>query len=176
MHGLLESRCVVRPLPELDGVYEVVDGPVHLGRVCNGRGVTYTGTPSLNAAASTNAFGTFTTTGSNLGLTSGAVLGTGNLNEIPGVSSYFWSGPGTGKNGGGKEKDIAQLDFQFQPDTGVTKVVFQIVMGSEEYNEYVGQNFSDNIRILLTGGAYSNANFAVVPGTSTGIEWNSASP
>ena len=133
-------------------------------------GVTYTGTPSLNAAASTNAFGTFTTTGSNLGLTSGAVLGTGNLNEIPGVSSYFWSGPGTGKNGGGKEKDIAQLDFQFQPDTGVTKVVFQIVMGSEEYNEYVGQNFSDNIRILLTGGAYSNANFAVVPGTSTGID------
>ena len=52
----------------------------------------------------------------------------------------------------------------------MTKVVFQIVMGSEEYNEYVGQGFSDNIRILLSGGVYSNTNVAVVPGTSTGID------
>ena len=133
-------------------------------------GVTYTGTPSLNAATTSGAFGTFTTTGSNLGLASGAVLGTGNLAQVPGVSSFFWDGAGTGVTGAGSERDVAQLNFQFRPNAGVTKVVFQIVMGSEEYNEYVGQGFSDNIRILLSGGAYSNTNFAVVPGTSTGID------
>ncbi len=133
-------------------------------------GVTYTGTPSLNVGSPTSAFGTFTTTGSNLGLTSGAVLGTGNLAQVPGVSSFFWDGAGTGVSGTGSERDIAQLNFQFQPNPGVTKIVFRIVMGSEEYNEYVGQGFSDNIRILLSGGAYSNTNFALVPGISTGID------
>lgn len=133
-------------------------------------GLTYSGSPSLNAASSTNAFGTFTTSGSNLGLSSGAVLGTGNVTQIPGTPGTFWSGPGTGITGSGSERDVAQLNFQFTPNTGVTKLVFQIVMGSEEYNEYVGQGFSDNIRILLSGGAYSNTNVAVVPGTGTGID------
>ncbi len=133
-------------------------------------GLTYGGTPTLNAATSTGAFGTFTTSGSNLGLTKGAVLGTGNVTQISGSPGTFWSGAGTGLNGAGSERDVAQLNFQFTPNTGVTRLVFQIVMGSEEYNEYVGQGFSDNIRILLSGGAYSNTNVAVVPGTGTGID------
>lgn len=133
-------------------------------------GVTYIGTPTLNAPASSNAFGTFTTSGSNLGITSGAILGTGNVSQVPGTPSTFWDGVGTNVVGTGSERDVAALSYQFSPDTGVTKVVFQIVMGSEEYNEYVGQGFSDNIRILLSGGIYSNTNVAVVPGTSTGID------
>lgn len=133
-------------------------------------GITYIGTPTLNAPVSSNAFGTFTTSGSNLGISSGAILGTGNINQVPGTPATFWDGLGTGIVGSGSERDVAALSYQFTPNTGVTKVVFQIVMGSEEYNEYVGQGFSDNIRILLSGGAYSNTNVAVVPGTSTGID------
>jgi uncharacterized repeat protein (TIGR01451 family) len=132
-------------------------------------GVTFTGTPTILGAFSSNAYGTFTTTGSNLGMTSGAVFGTGNVSQVSGSPSLFWDGAGTG-NTSGIERDRAALTFSFTPDTGVTKVAFRYVMGSEEYNEYVGQNFSDNITIHLTGGVYSYTNVAVVPGTSTGID------
>lgn len=132
-------------------------------------GVTFTGTPTILGAFSSNAYGTFTTTGSNLGMTSGAVFGTGNVSQVSGSPSFFWDGAGTG-NTSGVERDRAALTFSFTPDTGVTKVAFRYVMGSEEYNEYVGQNFSDNITIRLTGGVYSGTNVAVVPNTSTGID------
>jgi uncharacterized repeat protein (TIGR01451 family) len=132
-------------------------------------GVTFTGTPTILGAFSSNAYGTFTTTGSNLGMASGAVFGTGNVSQISGSPSFFWDGAGTG-NTSGVERDRAALTFSFTPDTGVTKVAFRYVMGSEEYNEYVGQNFSDNITIRLTGGVYSGTNVAVVPNTSTGID------
>ncbi len=132
-------------------------------------GVSYTGTPSIFGSFSSNAYGTFTTSGSNLGMTSGAIFGTGNITQISGSPSYFWDGPGTGVTSG-SELDRAALLYSFIPDTGVTKVVFRYILGSEEYNEYVGQNFSDNITIRLTGGIYSATNVATVPGTSTGID------
>ncbi len=132
-------------------------------------GVTFTGTPTILGAFSSNAYGTFTTSGSNLGMTSGAVFGTGNVSQVPGSPSFFWDGAGTG-NSSGSERDRAALTFSFTPDVGVTKVAFRYVMGSEEYNEYVGQSFSDNITIRLTGGVYSGTNVAVVPNTSTGID------
>ncbi len=133
-------------------------------------GVTYSGTPSLNAAAATGAFGTFTTTSSNLGLARGAILGTGNVTQVPGTPGTFWTGAGTGISGAGSEFDIARLTYSFRPNTGVTKVVFQFAMGSEEYNEYVGQGYSDNLLVLLSGGVYSNTNVALVPGTATGVD------
>jgi uncharacterized repeat protein (TIGR01451 family) len=132
-------------------------------------GVSFTGTPTILGAFSSNAYGTFAASGSNLGMTSGAVFGTGNVSQVSGSPSYFWDGAGTG-NTSGSEFDRAALTFSFTPDTGVTKVAFRYVMGSEEYNEYVGQNFSDNITIRISGGVYSNTNVAVVPNTSTGID------
>jgi uncharacterized repeat protein (TIGR01451 family) len=132
-------------------------------------GVTFTGAPTILGAFSSNAYGTFTTSGSNLGMTSGAIFGTGNVAQVSGSPSFFWDGAGTGITSG-NELDRAALTFSFTPDTGVTKVAFRYVMGSEEYNEYVGQNFSDNITIRLTGGVYSGTNVAVVPNTSTGID------
>jgi uncharacterized repeat protein (TIGR01451 family) len=132
-------------------------------------GVNYTGTASILGAFTSNAYGTFTTSGSNLGMTSGAVFGTGNISQVSGPPATFWDGAGTG-NTAGAEFDRATLTFSFIPQAGVTKVAFRYVMGSEEYNEYVGQNFSDNITIRLNGGTYSNTNVATVPGTSTGID------
>jgi uncharacterized repeat protein (TIGR01451 family) len=132
-------------------------------------GVTITGTPTILGSFASNAYGTFTTSGSNLGMLSGAIFGTGNVSQVPGAPATFWDGPGTGITSG-SEFDRAALTLSFIPDPGVTKVAFRYVMGSEEYNEYVGQNFSDNITIRLTGGIYANTNVAVVPGTSTGID------
>lgn len=132
-------------------------------------GVTISGTPTILGSFASNAYGTFTTSGSNLGMLSGAIFGTGNVTQVPGAPGFFWDGPGTGVTSG-SEFDRAALTLSFVPDPGVTKVAFRYVMGSEEYNEYVGQNFSDNITIRLTGGSYANTNVAVVPGTSTGID------
>ena len=74
-------------------------------------GVTYLGTPTLNAPASSNAFGTFTTSGSNLGIASGAILGTGNVSQVPGTPSTFWDGVGTNVVGTGSERDVAALSY-----------------------------------------------------------------
>jgi Domain of unknown function (DUF4347) len=132
-------------------------------------GVTLTGTPTVLGAFGSNAYGTFTSSGSNIGMSTGAIFGTGNVTQVSGAPSFFWDGAGTG-NSSGSERDRAALTFSFTPNTGITKVAFRYVMGSEEYNEYVGQNFSDNITIRLTGGIYTGTNVALVPGTSTGID------
>lgn len=132
-------------------------------------GFTIIGTPTILGSFASNAYGTFTVTGSNLGMQSGAIFGTGNIAEVPGTPATFWDGAGTGVTSG-SERDRAALTFSFSPDPGVTKVVFRYIMGSEEYNEYVGQGFSDNITIRLTGGIYSGTNVAVVPNTSIGID------
>lgn len=132
-------------------------------------GLTYSGTPTVFGSFASNAYGTFTTTGSNLGMPSGAVFGTGNVSQVSGTPGFFWDGAGTGVTSG-IELDRAALTLSFAPDTGVTKIAFRYIMGSEEYNEYVGQNFSDNITIRLTGGAYSGTNVATVPGGSVGID------
>ncbi len=46
------------------------------------------------------------------------------------------------------------------------------VFASEEYNQYVNTTFTDNFSMKLNGGAYTNFNFATIPGTATGTDIN----
>ncbi len=146
-------------------------------------GITLTGTPVLSAGASTNVSGTFTTTSSNLGISGGIVLGTGNVSQIPGnpVGAANLSGAGSGiGNGGavgaaGSEFDITTFTFSFIPNPGVNRMSLASVFVSEEYNEYVGTIYTDNFSMRINGGVYSNQNIALVPGTSLGTDINNVS-
>jgi uncharacterized repeat protein (TIGR01451 family) len=128
-------------------------------------GITIIGTPTITVTANTTFAGTFTSTGSSLGMGSGVVLGTGNVTSIPGnpVGAPNLDSAGTGSNAG-TEYDIATLTFQFTPIPGVNRLSLASVFASEEYNEYVNTNFTDNFTMVLTGGAYTNLNVATVPG------------
>ncbi len=129
-----------------------------------------TGTATLNGGVG-DYYGTFTATGSNLGLDSGLILATGDAGRVGGTPSDFLSDPGTGINAG-SEFDIASFSYEFTADVDKVAVVF--VFGSEEYDDFVLSGFNDNFEIRLTGpnpsgGVYNNENLAVVPGTTTGI-------
>lgn len=138
-------------------------------------GVTLTGTPVLSAGAATNVSGTFTTTGSTLGITSGIVLGTGNVSLVPGspIPAGNLSSAGSGiSNAAANEFDVATFTFSFIPKPGVNRMSIASVFASEEYNEYVNTAFTDNFSMTISGGAYTNFNFATVPGTSIGTDVN----
>ncbi len=146
-------------------------------------GITLTGTPTLTNGGSTNAQGTFTTTGSNLGLAGGIILGTGNVSLIPGSplpyngggGSNLMSSAGTGispATAPANEYDINTFTFSFIPKPGVNRMSIASVFASDEYNKYVNTTFTDNFSMVINGGAYANVNIATIPGTSTGTDIN----
>jgi uncharacterized repeat protein (TIGR01451 family) len=149
-------------------------------------GITLTGTPVLaNGTSGTSGTiaGTFTTTGSALGIAGGIILSTGNASLIPGtpIGSANLTAAGSGVGNGGpvgvatSEFDIVTFTFSFIPKPGVVRMSIASVFASEEYNEYVGSAYTDNFSMLLNGGAYSNTNIATIPGTATGTDINSVS-
>lgn len=136
--------------------------------------VTYTGNVS-------NSIGQFTTGGNptNLGLTSGVIISTGNVTDAPGPNS---SGSTGIDNGTGSDPDLAMLipgytindaavlSFTFIPLSDTVR--FKYVFGSDEYPEWVNSSYNDVFGFFLSGpgitGPYSNnsANIAIIPGTS----------
>jgi len=129
--------------------------------------VTYTGDN-----ASIGLFTTGTTTG-NLGISSGIVLSTGNISDMPGNATYNAS---TATSGGSDVQlaglisqtinDAAVLEFDFVSIGDTVK--FNFVFGSEEYPEYVS-SYNDVFGFFISGfkpggGMYTNQNIALVPG------------
>ncbi|MBL7957112.1 MAG: choice-of-anchor L domain-containing protein [Flavobacteriales bacterium] len=128
--------------------------------------------------------GSFTETGTNLGLPAGVVLSSGMADAAAGPATNFASNP----NGTGSDPDLFQLsnnntindravlEFDFIP-VGDT-VRFRFVFGSEEYPEFVCSGFNDAFGFFLSGpgisGAFTNGaeNLALVPGGSIPIAIN----
>ncbi len=128
--------------------------------------------------------GSFTETGTNLGLPAGVILSSGMADAAAGPATNFASNP----NGTGSDPDLFQLsnnntindravlEFDFIP-VGDT-VRFRFVFGSEEYPEFVCSGFNDAFGFFLSGpgisGAFTNGaeNLALVPGGSIPIAIN----
>jgi hypothetical protein len=71
--------------------------------------------------------------------------------------------------------DASVLEFDLIPIGSILE--FQYVFGSEEYPEFVGSSFNDVFGFFITGdnpagGAYSNENIAIIPGTSLPVAIN----
>ena len=103
---------------------------------------------SLSITGDANAFGIFTN--DPLGLSSGVVLSTGNVTDIPGpneddnnISTDF---PPSGEGG-----DFTELNLSFFADSPAGKLVFKDVFGCEEFLAYGGSQFNDSFELLLNG-------------------------
>ena len=121
--------------------------------------------------------GSFDAQNTNIAITDGVMLATGNIDVAIGPNDAGGAGLGGGNNGAGdpdltalstfNTNDAAILEFDFVP-TG-DSLIFNYIFGSEEYNEYVCGTVNDAFGFFLSGpgitGPYSlNAiNLAVIP-------------
>jgi hypothetical protein len=103
----------------------------------------------------------------NYGLTrNGIILSSGtaqNYGTGPNTSSSFSTDFGVGASpaqealldpitgGGFNHFDVTQLDIQFTADAGVNTVGFDVVFGSDEWEEFVGSQFIDGFGLYLNG-------------------------
>ncbi len=130
--------------------------------------------------------GTFDGSASNVGLASGVLMGTGDINVAPGPNIGGGSGMGGGNFGFGdpdlellsgvSSNDAAILEFDFIPTGDSLK--FRYVFSSEEYDEYVCGSVNDAFGFFLSGpgisGPYQNnaINLALIPGTAVPVSIN----
>ncbi len=151
-----------------------------------GNGVTAS---NVTFSGNANQIGYFDGTNSNIGLASGIVMSTGNVNNIPNASpDTDFGGPGDAQilsvaqlnnSAISSTNDAAVLEFDFAV-TGDT-VKFEFVFASDEYPTYINSIYNDAFAFFLSGpgitGPYpSPANFpggavnvALVPGTTDPI-------
>ncbi|MCI5057019.1 MAG: choice-of-anchor L domain-containing protein [Flavobacteriales bacterium] len=136
--------------------------------------------------------GFFDQNNSNIPLSSGIIMTTGNIGLAPGSPGNFQPNAGldlaSGAGdpdlqslvGGASTNDAIILEFDFVPLGD--SVSFNYVFASEEYPEWVCSNFNDVFGFFISGpginGSFSNgaANIALIPGTSTPVAINSVNP
>lgn len=165
----------------IDNTVNATDG---VQSVLLGNGVTASG---ISFAGASEQIGSFTCTGCNLGIGTGLLMGSGNVDGAPGPNSsgsnsltpssgWGASDPDLALLSGFGLNDAAVLQFDFIP-TG-DSLVFQYVFGSDEYPEYSNSGFNDAFGFFLSGpgisGPYSNGaqNIALIPGTSLPVTIN----
>jgi hypothetical protein len=90
------------------------------------------------------------------GLSSGVVLSTGKVTDLPGQNRR------DNENWGGsdattdflplqEEGDLTQLNLSFFADSTAEKLFFEYVFASEEFLEYGGSRYNDDFELLLNG-------------------------
>ncbi len=131
--------------------------------------ITYQGVPNSLAGFSG---------ASNLGISTGIILCTGNTAPIGSGASFFVS---DGASGAGDStlqaismaniQDAAVLEFDFQ--VASDSVRFNFVFASEEYSDYVNSAFNDIFGFFISGpGIIGQQNIALVPGTVVPVAIN----
>jgi hypothetical protein len=137
--------------------------------------ITYTGGPSTLAQ-----FSNGNTT--NLGLTSGVVMCTGDYNQIPQAAVNLASvdlalpgDPDLAALTSNSSYDASVLQFDFFPLGDTIK--FRYVFASEEYPDYVCSPYNDVFGFFVTGpnplgGNYVSKNIALIPGTALPVAIN----
>jgi hypothetical protein len=135
----------------------------------------FTGSPT--------AIGTFTGGFAATGLSSGVILSSGAVanvnppNNVDGVTAAFNRAGDPDLTAlveqGNSTFDAAILEFDFTvTDTNATTVKFDYVFSSDEYNEFVNQNFNDVFGFFMSGPEFPKRNLALVPNTTTPVSIN----
>ena len=115
------------------------------------------------------AIGSFDGSKSNIGLSGGIVMTTGFVTGSKGPvgpNNRENAGGSNGASGytllGGKTFDAAVLEFDFVPSADT--VSFRYVFGSEEFKEFVDQEFNDKFAFYISGAGISGTkNMALLP-------------
>ncbi|MBX2929954.1 MAG: choice-of-anchor L domain-containing protein [Saprospiraceae bacterium] len=159
-------------VPNNDAEYLVED--VFVGSSCFGvSGMTVNGFP--------NQIGVFSQGGASVGIESGIILSSGNINDAVGPNELTNTTTGYGTqindpdlvalSGGLGIYDPVSIEFDFTPS--VNRISFRYVFASEEYCEFADSPFNDVFGFFLSGpginGPYTNnaENIATLPGTDT---------
>lgn len=133
---------------------------------------------SLTCASLAN--GTFTATGSNLGISDGIVLTTGKAASVaapePGLTSFNNNTAGDpdlqALSGASTTKDACTLQFDLVPKGDTVK--FDYVFGSEEYINSICGPYNDAFAFFISGpGITGTQNMARVPATNIPVTVNS---
>ncbi len=154
-----------------------------LAQILAGPNITVSNATLTGAAV---ASGSFTGT-SNIGLGSGVILSTGNVNEAEGPNNAGGVGanlgePGTAQmdtlagNGGTPVNTFDAITLEFDFDIQSDLIQFNYVFGSEEYPEYAPPNnsgFNDVFAFYISGpGIVGEENIAIVPNTTSPVTIN----
>src|ERR1043165_658768 len=154
-----------------------------LSQLLAGSGVTIS---NFSLQCSTNGSGTFTNTGTNLGMPGGVILSSGRVQNVPNAASVFASTQFTASGDAqlatlttGSIYDPCVLQFDIVPQGPLLK--FDYVFASEEYPEWVCSQFNDVFGFFITGpnpggGNYTNQNMALIPGTNLPVAINTVNP
>lgn len=171
------SQLQITPGPELPYGWtpESLVRYVLLGSGVDAFNVRFNNTEQLSCRA----IARFTTgnINTNLGITEGIIISTGYATDADGPNNSgqhstqpqcnTYVHPGIRAIANGRHLyDVATLEFDFIPKSNYIK--FRYVFGSEEYPEYVGQNYNDVFGFFITGpnphgGNYDNENIAIIP-------------
>jgi hypothetical protein len=90
------------------------------------------------------------------GLSSGIVLSTGKVTDLPGQNrkdNENWGGSDASTDfwPSDQEGDLTQLNLSFFADSTAEKLFFEYVFASEEFLEYGGSRYNDDFELLLNG-------------------------
>lgn len=147
--------------------------------------ITFNGQPANTVSMQ---IGQFDSQNSNVGINSGIVLASGDVNFVVGPNNSSGMTLGDPGTYAGTDPDLqalipgfninnwAILEFDFIPNGDTLS--FNFVFGSEEYLEWVGTAFNDVFGFFLSGpgisGPYSNdaENIASIPGTDVAVSIN----
>lgn len=148
---------------------------VLLGQGVTVSNITYTG--------ANGAIGRFNGVNSSIGLDDGIIITTGTINSGPNGPYGPNDKPNAGidNNAGGygpltnivntQTYNAAVLEFDFVPQSDTVR--FEYVFGSEEYPEWVGDQFNDVFAFFISGpGIAGNQNMALIPGTTLPVAIN----
>jgi hypothetical protein len=128
--------------------------PTQLAQALVGTGVTVS---NVTYTGALTAAGAFTGGTGIIGFENGVVLSSGSIHSVPGPNMFdgITTGHGTpGDNAlstlsGQTTLDAAVLEFDFIPNA--SQIFIQFVFASEEYNEFVGDEFNDVFAFIVNG-------------------------
>ena len=124
------------------------------------------------------ASGTFTNTGTSMGVASGvlltsgsaAIAAQGNLSGSEGQDNNTPGDADLDLLSGVQTFDACALEFDFVALCDTISIAY--VFGSEEYDEFTCSNVNDAFGFFLTGPGYANVNIATVPNSTTPVSIN----
>ncbi len=170
--GLGHAQLTVSPQTDLQSLARTITGP----------GVQISN-PSITCHA--EGYGEFAYTGSVLGISEGVLLTSGRISETIGPNDVENKSFQQGTNGntllnvvtGRTTRDACLFEFDIIPSGD--SIRFNFVLGSEEYNEWVGSQYNDVFGFFISGpgivgdaGIGNDHNIALIPNTNLPVTIN----
>ena len=134
---------------------------------------------NISTSGDSISIGTFNSGSSTIGIESGILLTTGDVANavgpnLIGSSGTSTTGPGTDSDldslASGQLYDITILEFDFIPT--VEMIQFNYVFASEEYCEFVEDDFNDIFGFFISSAGNPAQNIAILPGSGEAVAIN----